>query len=184
MIERTPNLEAARAAASSALADSELGETLGASAPGSVSSPGGTAAPGATSRAADGAGSAAAAKAIGASREQLIKMGAMLVLGLSTGAAQRWGAHWVYTEQECLAVSEATLDVAEYYFGGFDHPLLNLGIVLGATALPRVLGPKLPPLTAAALPASSSAAPGAGQPASSSSGQPAATSPAPEAKAA
>ena len=73
-------------------------------------------------------------------------MGAMAVGGLSVSAAQRWGAHWVYSEQESLAVSESVLDVVEFYFGSFDHPLAKLGIVLGATAVPRMLGPKLPPL--------------------------------------
>ncbi len=175
MIDRTPDLAAARAAASSALADSELGSQ--------TDSPPSAASPGPSS-----AGSAAtpssgpSAEAFAASREQLIRMGAMLVLNLSVNAAQRWGAHWVYTEAECMNVSAATLGVVEHYFPNFDHPVVVLAVALGATALPRMMGPKLPPLVVTPPPGAAPATPGAGQPASSSTGQPASTSPAPAAE--
>jgi len=172
MIDREPDLAAARAAASSALADSELGsapDPVSSSAPASGSAPSGSSATAPTSD--------TQRAALAAARGQLIRMGAMGVLALSCMAAERWGAHWVYTEQECLTVSEATLDVAEYYFGGFDHPLFKLGLVLGVTAVPRLIGPKLPPLQRET-PAAAAPAPGPGQPASSSTGQPAPPAPA------
>lgn len=87
-----------------------------------------------------------ASSAIAASRAQLVKFGSLLVLNLSTKAATRWGAHWIYSEGECIAVATAALDVADLYLDELDGPWTNLAIVLAATAIPRMLGEKLPPL--------------------------------------
>lgn len=159
MIERTPSLDAARSAAALHLADERLPGDAEPTLPSeqASSSTSHESAERSTTSTSSSSPNGSASKGIAASREQLIRMGAMLVLNGSVGAARRWGAHWVYSEQECLAVSEATLDVIEHYFGGVNHPVVNLGIVLGATAVPRIIGPKQPPLgaTPATPPASS-----------------------------
>ncbi len=141
MIDRQPDQVAARAAA--AYLDRELEfEPEISDAPPSSTQPG-------PSR-----------SAIAGSRAQLVTFGSMLVLNLSTSAAKRWGAQWVYSQPECEAVASATLDVADLYLDELDGPWTNLAIVLLATALPRMLGPKLSPLvdeiSPTASPASSS----------------------------
>lgn len=84
--------------------------------------------------------------AIAASRGELVKLLSLIVLNASTTAAKRWGAHWVYSQPECELVACATLDVLELYIPDFNGPWMNLALVLGVSAVPRILGPKLPPL--------------------------------------
>lgn len=151
MIDRVPYLEAAREAAASTLAGVEQLVDVETPAPATSSS--------------DGEGLAE----LLAAREKLVALGSVLVHNLSTGAARRWGAHWVYDEQECKAVADAALDVAELYVGKLSGPWERLAVVLAATTLPRFVGPKLPPLVDS--PASSSSGPA---PAGLQEGQPAA----------
>lgn len=156
MIDRAPNMDAARAAADELAGeldsidsarrsleqeDAELGrQVVGDSTTSAASSP-------------------AASSPLGASRAQMIALGSMLVLNLSTAAAKRWGAQWVYTEAECEVVATAALDVAELYLDELDNPWWQLAIALGATAIPRLVGVKLPPLVESSTPAPSSTPP-------------------------
>lgn len=159
MLDRDPDLEAARAAATATLDDEQLADVLDApaqtvEAPGQAQAHEAAAPPAATAPAA----SAPPANMLAANREALVHQCTLLVGGLSIKAAERWGAHWAFQPAEAQAVAEASLDVAALYVDNLESPWSRLYLALGMTFIPRLLGPKLPPLGQAAAPASSPAA--------------------------
>ena len=134
MIDRAPDLEQARAAATAMLADDKLNlEPEPAPAPAQEASSSAAAPPDAPPpRKHD--------------REKMVAACTVLIGVGSIKLAQKWGAHWQYSPEEAGEIAEAAVDVAEMYSSAVTSPWSRLGMALGATILPRMLGPKLPPL--------------------------------------
>lgn len=155
MLDREPDLDAARAAAAEVLDEQYLDDATAAhvhvvqpsAVPASSAEPA-TAAP-ATSP------TSSSANALAANREAIVRQCTLLIGGLSTKAAERWGAHWQYQPEEAQMLAEAGLDVAALYVDNLESPWSRLYLALGITIIPRLLGPKLPPLGQASAPATS-----------------------------
>lgn len=141
MLDREPDNDAARTAAEKILTDAALSCDPSGS---SVSSaPSGSTSQESTAHSTSSKSSSAS---LLANRDALARTIALGIGAASYKAAQRWGAHWMFTGDEALNIGHAALDVADLYVSSLDGPWERLAVAVATPVVLRFLGPKLPPL--------------------------------------